>query len=710
MQNQYRLGIDAGGTFTDFILADRQGDLRIFKALSTPGNPTEAIRNGLRIIEEETGLSPETIVSNADLCINGTTVGLNALITHTGAKTGLIATRGHEDSIEIRLGHKEDGYRYDPEYPPATMLVPRYLRRGVSERVLSNGTVHTPLNEDDVRDACRHFIREGVESVAISFVWSVLHPEHEQRAGEIVREMMPDVRLTLGSRLYPQVREYTRTSTAIVNAYLAPILQRYVEAVDSYFQSLGARHPVRYFQSNGGLALGRVVSEQSVYAINSGPASAPQAAMWLGEPWGMRDIITVDMGGTSFDITLTRDGRANVSKNIDFLRYRIGIPMIQVETLGAGGGSIGWIDGMGLMQMGPQSAGSEPGPACYGKGGERPTTTDANLVLGYLNPTGLVGGRLPLDVDKARTAIRTHLADPLGISVERAAYGMFTIVNNNMVNAIRRVSVERGYDPRDFVLNCAGGATGAHITALAREMGIRKVLVSKLASGLCAFGQILSDVKYNYMAPAPVRLEGAEAAARLDRLFGELENRGRADLASDGFAEDRIAIRRSLDMRYVGQVHECTVEVDPFEITEAALDRLKAAFHARHEELYTYAEPQSAVEIVNVESAITGGVDKPGRITLSAGRGADTAADGTRPMIFDAGGAPRDTPVYDGALLGAGDRITGPAVIQEVTTTIVIEPGWQAELHPSGVYVLTMEARAAAEDSAQAAERVPEDA
>ncbi|MFO1175207.1 MAG: hydantoinase/oxoprolinase family protein [Paracoccaceae bacterium] len=695
MQNQYRLGIDAGGTFTDFILADRKGGVRIFKVLSTPQDPTAAIRNGLKLIEEETGIAARQIVSNADLCINGTTVGLNALITHNGARTGLIATRGHEDSIEIRLGHKEDGYRYDPEFPPATMLVPRYLRRGVSERVLSNGKVHTALNEEEVREACRHFIREGVESLAISFVWSVLHPDHERRAGEIVREMMPHVRLTIGSQLYPQVREYTRTSTAIVNAYLAPILQRYVEAVDSYFQSVGARHPVRYFQSNGGLALGSVVSDQSVYAINSGPASAPQAALWLGEPWGLKDIITVDMGGTSFDITLTRDGRANVSKNIDFLRYRIGIPMIQVETLGAGGGSIGWIDPMGLMQMGPQSAGSEPGPACYDQGGEKPTTTDANLILGYLNPDGLVGGRLPLNAEKARRAIETHLARPLGISVEKAAYGMFTIVNNNMVNAIRRVSVERGYDPRDFVLNCAGGATGAHITALAREMGIRKVLISKLASGLCAFGQIISDVKYNYMAPAPVRLEGAAAAERLDRLFTDIETRGIGDLAGDGFTGDSITIRRSLDMRYVGQVHECTVDVDPFALDEPALDKLKAAFHARHEELYTYSEPQSAVEVVNVESAITGAVDKPGRMTVGLGTGARAALKGTRPMIFSADGVARDTPVYDGALLGAGDRVSGPAVIQEVTTTIVIEPGWTAVLDASAVYVVTLSETAA---------------
>ncbi|NGQ91402.1 hydantoinase/oxoprolinase family protein [Rhodobacter sp. HX-7-19] len=688
MQNQYRLGIDAGGTFTDFILADREGEVRIFKALSTPQDPTQAIRNGLALIEEETGIKAGEIVSHADLCINGTTVGLNALIQHKGARTGLIATAGHEDSIEIRLGHKEDGYRYDPEYPPARMLVPRYLRRGVRERVVSTGAVHIPLHEEDVRAACAHFLREGVESVAISFVWSVLHPEHEMRAAEIVREMMPDVRLTVGSQLYPQVREYTRTSTAIVNAYLAPILSRYVEAVDGYFRSLGAKNPVRYFQSNGGLALGSVVSDQSVYAINSGPASAPQAALYIGEPWDLKNIITVDMGGTSFDITLTRDGRANVSKNIDFLRYRIGIPMIQVETLGAGGGSIGWIDSMGLLQMGPQSAGSEPGPACYDQGGEKPTTTDANLVLGYLNPDGLVGGRLPLNVTRARTAIETHLARPLGLTVEQAAFGMFTIVNNNMVNAIRRVSVERGYDPRDFVLNCAGGATGAHISALAREMGIRRVLVSKLASGLCAYGQIISDVKYNYMAPAPVRLEGAVAAERLDGLFRGLEARGIADLAADGFGEDRVTIRRSLDMRYVGQVHECTVDVDPFPLDEAALERLRSAFHARHEELYTYSEPGSVVEVVNVESAIWGQVDKPKRMSIAQGAGADKALVGTREMIFTADGVARSAPVYAGDLLGAGDRIVGPAVIEEVTTTVVIEPDWTAELHESGVYVL----------------------
>ncbi|MCR4264543.1 hydantoinase/oxoprolinase family protein [Nitratireductor sp. ZSWI3] len=689
MNSKYRLGIDAGGTFTDFVLAEQAGGSRLYKTLSTPADPTLAIRNGLALIAEDLGVALEEIIPNCDLCINGTTVGLNALIQHKGARTGLICTAGHEDSIEIRNGHKEDGYRYDAEYPPAVMLVPRNLRKGVRERVLSNGTVRTPMEEEDVRAACRTFIEEGIETVAISFVWSVLYPDHEKRAAEIVREMMPDALVTIGSELYPQVREYTRTSTAITNAYLAPILKRYVTAVDAYFRSLGARAPVRYFQSNGGLATGDVVADRSVYAINSGPASAPRAGLHVTEPFDEKNVITVDMGGTSFDITLTYEGVTNLNKNIDFLRYRIGVPMIQVETLGAGGGSIGWIDDMGLLQVGPQSAGSDPGPACYGRGGAEPTTTDVNLVLGYLNPDGLVGGRLPLDKIKAEEAIRGRIAEPLGLSLEKAAYGMFTIVNANMVNGIRRVSIERGYDPRDFVLVCAGGATGAHITAIAREMGINRIIVPKLASGLCAFGQIISDVKYNHMATCPVRLDNEEAYERVNALFRQIEQEGREHLHRDGFADERIRIKRSLDMRYVGQVHECTVDVDTFDIDAQTVERLKDAFHRRHEQLYTYSEPKNTVEVVNIESTLYGIVDKPSDARLSSGSGSDGALKGTRMAIFSREGERTRTPVYDGRKLGAGDRIEGPAIIEEVTTTIVVEPGWTAELHESGSYVIS---------------------
>lgn len=689
MEHAFRLGIDAGGTFTDFVIANRaSGDVKLFKALSTPSDPTKAIENGLRQIAESLGTTPSAVVSDCDLCINGTTVGLNALITHRGGKTGLICTAGHEDSIEIRNGHKEDGYRYDPEYPAATMLVPRYLRRGVRERVLSDGSVRTPMQEEDVRQACRLFLQEKVETVAISFVWSVLNPGHERRAAEIVREMMPEAILTVGSELYPQIREYTRTSTAVTNAYLAPVMRRYVTAVDRYFRDLGAKQPVRYFQSNGGLAVGQAMTDRSVYAINSGPASAPQAGLYVGAPFGKENVITVDMGGTSFDITLTRNGQTNLNKNIDFLRYRVGVPMIQVETLGAGGGSIGWIDSLGLLQVGPQSAGSEPGPACYGRGGTDPTTSDANLVLGYLNPEGLLGGKLPLDVARARDAI-ARIAEPLGISVEQAAYGMFTIVNSGMVNGIRRVSVERGYDPRDFVLVGAGGATAAHITALAREMGIDTIILPKLASGLCAFGQIISDVKYNYMATAPLRLDNEGACEKIDTLFGEIEAQGVRHLEADGFAAERIAIKRSLEMRYVGQVHECTVDIDNFRIDATTIDKVKDAFHTRHEELYTYCERHNPVEVVNIESTLYGLIEKPRPPRLEGTGSLEGALKGKRPAIFQASGEATSTPVYDGSKLGVGVSVRGPAIIEEVTTTIVIEPGWTAALHESGSYLLT---------------------
>jgi N-methylhydantoinase A len=687
MRTKYRLGIDAGGTFTDLVLADRSGDVRLYKVVSTPADPTRAIEEGMRLIAEDLGENPAEIVSNSDLCINGTTVGLNALIQHKGGKTGLICSAGHEDSIEIRLGHKEDGYRYDPEYPAAVMLVPRYLRKGVRERVISDGSIRTPLNEDDVRAACQFFIEERIESIAISFVWSVLNQSHERRAAEIVRELMPYVALTIGSELYPQVREYTRTSTAVVNAYLAPILSRYVAAVDEYFRKLGAKFPVRYFQSNGGLGLGQALSERSVYAINSGPASAPQAGLFVAAPFKKNDVITIDMGGTSFDITLTRNGITNINKNIDMLRYRIGIPMIQVETLGAGGGSIGWIDSMGLLQVGPHSAGATPGPACYGQGGTQPTVTDANLVLGYLNPKGLLGGRLPLDLQKAREAIKA-IADPLGLSIEAAAYGMFTIVNSNMVNGIRRVSVERGYDPRDFVLVGAGGATGSHITSLATEIGIDTIILPKLASGLCAFGQIISDVKYNYMATSPLRLEGA-AHAKINHMFEQIEAQGVKHLVADGFAKSTIRIERSLDMRYVGQVHECTVEIGSFADNAKALEKVKSAFHKRHEELYTYSEPHNAVEVVNIESTLYGHVDRPQPPRVGKGLQPAKALVGRRKAIFTADSKLIDAPIYDGSKLGAGAMIKGPAIIEEVSTTIVIEPGWSARLDVGGSYVMT---------------------
>ena len=688
MRTHYRLGIDAGGTFTDFVLANKSGNIKIYKTLSTPTDPTKAIQDGLQLISDDLKISSEDIISQSDLCINGTTVGLNALIQHKGSPVGLICTEGHEDSIEIRLGHKEDGYRYDPDYPPAVMLSPRYLRKGIRERILSNGKIKVSINEEDVREACKIFINEGIDTIAISFIWSVLNQSHEIIAEKIVREMMPKAFVTVGSKLYPQIREYTRTSTAVTNAYLSPTLKSYVSAINEYFTNLGGENNVRYFQSNGGLATGELMIDRPVYAINSGPASAPIAGLSIAKSFNYQNVITVDMGGTSFDITLTKEGSTNLNKNIDFLRYRIGIPMIQVETLGAGGGSIGWIDQMGLLQVGPHSAGANPGPACYDNGGEKPTVSDANLVLGYLNPEGLVGGKLPLNYKNAFNSIEENIAKPLEIEVQKAAYGIFTIVNNNMVNGIRRVTVERGYDPRDFVLVAGGGATGAHITALAREMGIDTVLVSKLSSGLCAYGQIISDVKYNFMATVPTRLNSLKAAEEINNSFRDIELKGIKYLNKDGFEEKNINIYRSLEMRYVGQIHECTVNIDFFEITNETLKNIKEAFHNRHKELYTYSETESPVELVNIESTMYGRIDRPTYLELENKDQINNALKTSRNLIFSETGNLIKTPVYDGNKLSPGNKINGPAVVEEDTTTLVIEPEWFLELHKSGTYII----------------------
>ncbi|MCM2312504.1 MAG: hydantoinase/oxoprolinase family protein, partial [Steroidobacteraceae bacterium] len=415
------------------------------------------------------------------------------------------------------------------------------------------------------------------------------------------------------------------------------------------------------------------------------------AGMHVAGPLGIENIITVDMGGTSFDITLTKDGKTNLSKNIDFLRYRIGTPMIQVETLGAGGGSIAWIDAMGLLNVGPQSAGANPGPVCYMRGGELPTVTDANVVLGYLNPSYLLGGRVKIDGAAARRAIEEKIAKPLGISVEHAARGIFDIVNNNMVNGIRRVSVERGYDPRDFVLVGAGGATALHIASLAREIGVKKVLVPKLASGLCAFGQILSNVKYTKMSACPMRVGPHADWERIDQRFHDLEREAIGALQAEGFETKDIRVERSIDMRYLGQVHECTVDIATMSVNAESFKEIRRRFDQRHQELFTYCEPDGVVEIVNIETTVSG-VVPPLKTASVASQGASAAAPVKehRNMVFGHGAAIRSVlaPVYDGEGIEPGMQLTGPGVIEEITTSIVIEPGWVASLDASGVYVL----------------------
>ena len=689
-QHAYRLGIDTGGTFTDFILASAGEGIRLYKTPSTPHDPPIAVREGLEQIGADLGCSVADFLRDCDLVILGTTVGVNALIEHKGAKTGLFCTAGHEDSLEIRLGHKEDGHRYDADFPQATMLVSRALRFPVEERVLSTGEVSVPLNEADVRRGIRRFREEGVEAVAISLVWSFLHPEHERRIAELVRAEMPGTYVTLSVDLLPQIREYTRTSTTVMNAYIGPIIRRYVERMEALLHDLGYANPVRYMQSNGGLTSGRFLADKGIYALNSGPAAGPNAGLFFHTGDRSRDIITVDMGGTSFDISLSKDGKTNIVKDFDFLRYRIGIPMLQVETLGAGGGSIAFVNGMGLLQVGPESAGAQPGPAAYGRGGQRPTVTDALVVLGYLNQEALLGGRLRIDAEAARRVIAAGVAGPLKLDVERAAQGIFTLVNSNMVSGIRRVSIERGYDPRDFMMVVGGGAGPAHAGRLASELGIPTILIPKVSSALCAFGEILADMKHSYLSSSAVRLDAMDYA-HLNDTFASMETQGRHDLGSAGVAADVITISRSLDMRYVDQVHECQVDIPLEDLSASNIDAIAEAFHTRHEELFTYCERDNTVEIMNLESTVVGKVARPQLPPLASGTPDPAhAQSGERSAFFEENNAFVMTPVYDGARLLVGNVVVGPAIIEEITTSIVVFPGWQVRLDDPGVYVMTV--------------------
>ena len=687
----YRVGIDTGGTFTDLVVVDDAGKVELFKTPSTPAEPHEAIGNALELASRARGAGVGEFLEQCELVIHGTTVALNSLLTLRGAKTGMLFTAGHEDSLEIRLGHKEDGHRYDFDYEPAPMLVPRRLRRPVRERVLHDGTVREEMNEDDVRAAAELFGAEGVEAVGICFLWSFRNPDHEQRAAAIVAEALPEVRITTSADLLPQLGEYVRASTVAVNAFVGPRLARHVDQVEALLAEYGYAGSLRYVQSNGGLTSGEAFVARAAAALNSGPAAAPAASSFFVADTEASGIVTLDMGGTSADMCITdRSAAADLVKDATVGRYPIGLPMVNVVSIGAGGGSIATVDRHGILRVGPESAEAMPGPACYQRGGVEPTVTDALVVLGYLNQEALLDGELPISPELAREAVRSRVAEPLGISVERAAAGIFEVINQNMVAGVRTVTVERGHDPRDFALLTGGGATAAHAGRLAAELGMDEVLVPRVSSGLCAFGEAIADAKHTFVGSYPSPLPEVDAAG-LEAMLAELEERGRGRLREEGFAADQMWSERYLDMKYIDQVHQCSVKIPDVTIAAERLDEIADAFHARHEALYTYCERDNTPELLNLEVTVYGRGTLPGR-----GEASETdEATGTGPAPTRAARfaedpeTPVETPVHRGGEIAAGATIAGPAIVEEPTTTIVVFPGWELRLVAPDLYRMT---------------------
>jgi N-methylhydantoinase A len=678
--------VDVGGTFTDFALVDDAGDVIEAKTPSTPDNPGEAIERGLTELSNRLGRRTDAFLAECSLLIHGTTVALNALLQQKGARTGLVCTEGFRDTLEIRLGYRDR--RYDFRYPPPPILVPRYLRIPVRERVDKLGRVVTPLVEEDVLRAIEVFKREEVAAVAVCLLWSFYNEDHERAIGRLVKRAMPEAYLSLSVDVAPQIREYDRVSTTVLNAYVGPRLSGYLEDTERFLRGLGYSGPIRYIQSNGGLAAGDVIGKRAVLAINSGPAAAPAAGVFVGAKLGADNLITMDMGGTSFDACLIDHGRPDVKGTTDVHRYRLAAPMVNINTIGAGGGSIAWVH-EGILGVGPNSAEAYPGPACYMRGGTEPTVTDADVVLGYLNPRALLGGRFPIDHRLAEQAIADGVAKPLNLTVQEAALGVFEIVNRNMANAISEISLERGYDPRDFILVAAGGQGGVHAGELSRELTIPRVIVPRFASTFCAFGALTTDVRHDYRRSFAYRLSDLDLQL-LAEVLQDMERVGYADLASEGLDPEQVVVLRQLDMRYAGQVYEVQVDVSSVDWSRAEKNELEELLHRQHEKEYTYRHPDGIGEVINATVTVIG---KLPPLHLPAGEpgseDASHALSGERPMLFPGFSEYRQCPVFSGPALRPGNRLWGPAVVEEVNTTIVVFPDFEMELTPSSAFLMT---------------------
>jgi len=680
----HRIGIDVGGTFTDLVLVGPAGALILEKHPTTPRDQSEGVLGGIDRLAARVGVARDALLADTDLIVHGTTTADNTMIEMSGATTGLITSDGHRDEIEIRRGYKED--IWDPALPPPPPICPRRRRYGVPERLDFEGNVVVPLDEEAVRRACRRMKLQGVDSLAVVLLFSYVSPAHEERVGAIAAEELPGVMLSLSHEVMPSAPEFERTSTTLVNAYVGPKIGRYLSRLDGRLREAGFAGELLIMQSNGGVMPGGYVAQKAVAVMGSGPAGGVNGATAVAGAAGITDFISVDMGGTSYDVCLVRGGAPEVKAGWNWHhRYLVGLPMVDVQSVGAGGGSIARVEA-GALKVGPESAGAQPGPVCYGRGGVDPTVTDANLVLGYLNPSAFCAGTMRLDVEGAHAAIRERVAKPLGVSVVEAADGIFRLVNANMANAVRRISAGRGVDPRPLTLVVFGGNGPVHAGMQAAELGIRRIFVPKLAPAFSALGLLLTDHVVDEMRSyiSPV---GRVDLARADRLFAEMETAARAALA--GGRARRIRIERMAALCYPGQTFDMPVTLPARggPVTARTLAETVERFHRLHEELHTYACRDEEPILRGLRLKAVAVEEKPA-FPRVARKSAGSARLGARKAFFRGRFVP--TPVYDGPKLTPGQAILGPAIVEEPFTTIVVYPGQRATVDAFGNYTVTL--------------------
>jgi N-methylhydantoinase A len=681
-----QIGIDVGGTFTDFVAAASEGTIFAGKVPTTPRDESTGILNAVAAIAANRSLSVHGVLADTDVIVLGTTVVTNTMLEYSGANTGMLTTKGFRDVIELRAGYKES--HFDIKLPAPYPIVPRQKRLGVPERINYLGEVVIALDEAAVRDAVRKLKELKVESIAVCLLFSFKNPVHELRIREIIAEEYPGAVVSLSCEVLPQVRELERFSTTMINSYVSPKVRGYLRTLEQRLRDGGFRGQLFIMLSNGGMMDVEFCSERGVELIQSGPSGGVVAAVHVGELSGYKNVIAVDMGGTSYDVCLIREGRPEIGVDSWVSRYRVAIPMIDIHSIGAGGGSIAWIDEGGALRVGPRSAGANPGPACYGRGGVEPTVTDANLVLGFINPQFFVGGKMALDTEAARAAIRTRLAEPLGMSVEDAAVGVFRIVNSAMTNAIRYVSVARGRDPRDFALMSFGGAGPIHTGIQARELGIKTILVPKNAGVFCALGGLISNFRVSRVQSFISRSTELDLE-KLNELFAAIERDTERLLGTRAHIVEVIT-QRAMDMRYVGQTHEVTVPIRSRtrRVTELNIGTTIQDFHNLHEQLYSFKRPDQPVEILSLRSDLIG-VRNSVKFRSHAFESEDPSAafKEMRTVGFGEDGF-IPAKVYDGSRVRPGNLISGPAIIEEPATTIVIYPGQEAMLDHYETYVI----------------------
>ncbi len=692
--SSYLCGLDIGGTFTDCVLIDADGNLTIAKAPSTPGNFAEGVLEAVSRAAKKIDRPVSELLENIDVLAHGTTVGTNAVIQRRGAKVGLITTKGHNDVIHIMRGSRGLSGQdiklivHIPESSKPDPLVPKKLIRGVSERIDCFGEVVVELNEDEAREAITQLRDAGCEALAICFLWSFLQPEHEQRVKAIAQEIAPDLYVTCSTELAPKWGEYERTTAVALNAYVGPTTVGYVTRLDGQLTEMGYQPPLQITQCAGGTISVATAQQAPLLTLDSGPVSGVTGSVYLGELMGHPNVITTDLGGTSFDVGVIFDGQPVVSYRSIVQQYEYFLPKVDVQTLGTGGGSKVWIDETtGALRVGPDSAGADPGPVCYGRGGTVPTTTDADLVLGYLDPDNFAGGSMQLDYQAAAAAL-TPIAERLGMDLMELASGVAQIAEFQMADLIRKVTVQKGLDPRDFVVFAFGGAGPVHMGVAARELGVQKVIVPQgdTAAVWCAFGAASADIlhvneKVSIMS-SPFDFNN------VNELLKELGDKGAAQLTEDGIDANAQTLSYSVDMRHRGQINEVEVTLASGELAAQDEDQLRSQFVERYERLYGHgAALQGArLEMVTFRCRASAKSIKPQLVEAESMTDVidDGAQTSSRDIYWAEHKAKSPTPIYNGYLLQPGNKLDGPCVVETTTTSMVVHPGQSIEVDSLG--------------------------